>query len=159
MSDQESTDFRRGYQQGRFDEGLSWHQEKLREQARADGPEILRDGSDGGPILVRYEGNATISTVTKSSDPASILLRDGHRSTPTVHRRGCYICEDPEFALMGLPLCKPCPRCQLLGSPDPELPDGHVAADDCGCDACGLDVQDWYFGFAADITACAETNS
>jgi hypothetical protein len=43
-----------------------------------------------------------------------------------VHRDGCYICRDPEFAVMGLPLCRKCPRCA-----------GHIAADDEVCDDCG----------------------
>jgi hypothetical protein len=72
----------------------------------------------------------------RPSDPAYWMLEQGladpsKRSTPTVHRDGCYICEDPEFALMGLPLCYPCSKCG-----------GHVAADDSVCDACGHDQQD-----------------
>ena len=87
-------------------------------------------------------------TVTQPDDPAYMLLQDGFTSTPTVYKRGCYICEDPEFAQMGLPLCKPCPRCG-----------GHVAADDSQCDDCGLDELDWYMGFAQDLAYCKETNS
>lgn len=87
-------------------------------------------------------------TVTQPDDPAYALLQDGYTSKPTIYRQGCYICEDPEFAQMGLPLCKPCPRCG-----------GHVAADDSECDDCGLDTMDWYCGFAADLAACKETNS
>jgi hypothetical protein len=64
------------------------------------------------------------------NDPARILLEDDYTSTPTVHRPGCYICEDPEFAQMGLPLCYPCHKCG-----------GHVAADDCVCDDCGEDQR------------------
>jgi hypothetical protein len=48
----------------------------------------------------------TESTQMKTSDPAYWMLKDGHRSTPTIHRDGCYICDDPEFAAMGLPLCR-----------------------------------------------------
>jgi hypothetical protein len=88
-------------------------------------------------------------TVTQPDDPAYRLLMDPNiKSTPTVYKRGCYICEDPEFAQMGLPLCKPCPRCG-----------GHVAADDVECDDCHLDTYDWYCGFAADLNSCVETNS
>jgi hypothetical protein len=47
-------------------------------------------------------------------------------STTTVFKEGCYICEDPEFAQMGMPLCYACQFC-----------DGHVAADDVVCDDCG----------------------
>jgi len=43
---------------------------------------------------------------------------------------GCYICQDPEFALMGMPLCRKCPACG-----------GHVQADDTVCWQCGLDDQ------------------
>jgi hypothetical protein len=45
-----------------------------------------------------------------------------------VYKVGCYICEDPSFARMGLPLCRPCAKCG-----------GHVAADDTVCDDCGHD--------------------
>lgn len=65
----------------------------------------------------------------KPDDPAYHLLTDGSTTTPVVHRAGCYICEDPEFAQMGLPLCQQCPKC----------PNGHIAADDSVCDDCGHD--------------------
>jgi hypothetical protein len=69
----------------------------------------------------------------KPSDPAYWMLEEGlsdpsKRSTPTVHRDGCYICDDPEFSLMGLPLCF---GCHVCGE--------HVAADDCVCEECGHD--------------------
>ena len=73
----------------------------------------------------------------KPSDPAYWMLEQGladpsKRSTTTVRaKRDCYICRDPEFALMGLPLCYPCVKCN-----------GHVAADDCVCDDCGFDQRD-----------------
>ena len=47
-------------------------------------------------------------------------------STPTIYREGCYICDDPDFSRMGLPLCFACRFCG-----------GHVAADDDKCDDCG----------------------
>lgn len=67
------------------------------------------------------------------SDPAYFLLEQGlkdpsKRSTSTVFSETCYICNDPEFALMGLPLCQPCSDCG-----------GHVAADDAFCDDCEAD--------------------
>lgn len=67
------------------------------------------------------------------NDPAYWMLEQGRndpskRSTTTVHRDGCYICEDPEFSLMGLPLCWPCEKCG-----------GHVPADDTRCDVCEHD--------------------
>lgn len=66
-------------------------------------------------------------------DPAEWMLYDGFTSTPVVHKTGCYICEDPEFALMGLPLCRVCPECG-----------GHIAADDSVCDDCGYDEYEAY---------------
>jgi hypothetical protein len=68
----------------------------------------------------------------KKDDPAYWMLDQGlrdksKRSTTTVFKVGCYICEDPEFSLMGLPLCYPCNKC------------GGVAADDSVCDECGKD--------------------
>jgi len=74
-----------------------------------------------------------MSTKMKPSDPAYWMLFDGVETTPIVHMKGCYICEDPEFAQMGLPLCRKCPFCG-----------GHVAADDSVCDGCGRDEQDYY---------------
>jgi hypothetical protein len=66
------------------------------------------------------------SVAHRPHDPAFTLLLDGKHSVPRVHRRGCYICEDPEFAAMGMPLCMPCARCG-----------GHIPADDESCDDCG----------------------
>ena len=70
-------------------------------------------------------------TVTQPDDLAYRLLLDGYTTEPVVYRRGCYICEDPEFAQMGLPLCRTCGHCA-----------GHIAADDTRCDDCGLDGRD-----------------
>ena len=81
-------------------------------------------GEDCGGTCLRLTG----STQMRTDDPAYWMLRDGHTTTPTVRRAGCYICEDPEFAQMGLSLCRPCPHCG-----------GHVAADDVTCDDCGAD--------------------
>jgi hypothetical protein len=78
-----------------------------------------------------------MSAPMKSSDPAYWMLERGRndpsqRSVATApHRDGCYICEDPEFSLMGLPLCYACPYCK-----------GHVAADDTKCDDCGKDASE-----------------
>ena len=66
--------------------------------------------------------------LTRSDDPAFALLLDNFTSTPTTFRRGCYICEDHEYAQMGLPLCYKCDKCK-----------GHVPADDPTCDDCGHD--------------------
>lgn len=65
-----------------------------------------------------------------ASDPAQFLLRDEHVSTPKVFDPGCYICNDPEFAMMGMPLCFACESCG-----------GHVPADDVECGVCGVDQQ------------------
>lgn len=65
------------------------------------------------------------------NDSARWMLEDDFVSIPTVYKEGCYICEDPEFAAMGLPLCKSCKFCG-----------GHVSADDCVCDDCGKDQRD-----------------
>lgn len=70
-------------------------------------------------------------TVTQPTDPAYALLKGGHTTTPVIFRVGCYICEDPEFAQMGLPLCTICPFCEF----------GHVAADNSVCDDCGGDTR------------------
>lgn len=80
------------------------------------------------PIIRPSDGSGIPITVTRKDDPAYALLQDDVTSTPVVHRQGCYICEDPEFAQMGLPLCR---RCQSCG--------GHVAADSTVCDECGHD--------------------
>ncbi len=62
------------------------------------------------------------------NDPAYHLLSDGVTSTPnlSIYRKNCYICTDPEFAQLGLPLCRACPECKT----------GHIAADDTACDNC-----------------------
>ena len=48
-------------------------------------------------------------------------------STPIVYDPTCYICRDPDYARMGLPLCYPCPECE-----------GHIAADEGECQSCGF---------------------
>ena len=75
-------------------------------------------------------GKSVPIAVTKRGDPAYFLLHNGVTTKPVVYKKGCYICEDPEFSRMGLPLCTACPACG-----------GHVAADDTVCDECGLDSQ------------------
>lgn len=67
-----------------------------------------------------------MSKPMSSDDPAYFLLNGPH-SRPTIFKQGCYICEDIEFALMGLPLCRKCEHCG-----------GHIAADDVRCDDCGM---------------------
>lgn len=67
-------------------------------------------------------------------DPAYWMLDNPAipRTPKTIHKPGCYICEDSEFARMGLPLCTPCAACKT----------GHVAADDTECDSCGADAYE-----------------
>jgi hypothetical protein len=77
-------------------------------------------------------------TVTQPHDLAFKLLTDGYTTTPKVHEDSCYICEDPEFAQMGLPLCRPCPKCTT----DEKDPKGHVPADDTTCTTCGYDEME-----------------
>lgn len=75
-----------------------------------------------------------MSRPMRPDDPAYWMLEQGRadpskRSVQTApHRDGCYICEDPEFSLMGLPLCFACEKCK-----------GHVPADDTVCSDCGHD--------------------
>ena len=83
-----------------------------------------------------------MSIPLRREDPAYFLLEQGrrearetpdqfqHRSKPTIFRADCYICRDPEFALMGMPLCFPCHACG-----------GHVPADEYICDDCGHEIQ------------------
>jgi len=69
----------------------------------------------------------------KPNDPAYWMLFDGFESKPNleIYDPDCYICNDPEFAQMGLPLCKPCLICGA-----------HVAADDYICNDGHVQPQD-----------------
>lgn len=78
-----------------------------------------------------------MSEKMRPSDPAYWMLKDDFISTREVYREHCYICEDPEFAQMGLPLCNPCPYCISEGK------EGHVPADDECCDDCGKSLREW----------------
>lgn len=69
----------------------------------------------------------------RPDDPAYFLLKDEAVSKPRVHRDGCYICEDMEFARMGLPLCTSCCICSAKAGKTA----GHIPADDNECDDCG----------------------
>ena len=74
-----------------------------------------------------------MSVPLKKSDPCYWMLEEGlndpsKRSSTEVFDEHCYICRDPEFALMGLPLCFPCSKCG-----------GHVPADDTVCTDCDFD--------------------
>jgi len=68
-----------------------------------------------------------MSVPMRKDDPAYWLLEEGlsgkrEIKVSKVYDSNCYICNDPEFALMGLPLCYPCILCGA-----------HVAADDEVC--------------------------
>ncbi len=87
-------------------------------------------------VAVATGRRCIVSVPMKKSDPAYFLLEQGlkdpsKRSVTTVYESDCYICRDPEFALMGMPLCFPCSKCQ-----------GHVPADDSVCTDCGHDQCD-----------------
>lgn len=77
-----------------------------------------------------------MSLPLKPTDPCYWMLEEGlkdpsKRSVQTAPKRDdCYICRDPEFSLMGLPLCYACPSCK-----------GHVPADDSRCSDCGKAVE------------------
>jgi hypothetical protein len=71
---------------------------------------------------------------TQDTDPAAWMLHDSFTSTPVVYSDGCYICRDPEFAQMGLPLCRRCPECVRQGRGS-----GHIPADDTECTDCGYE--------------------
>ena len=65
-----------------------------------------------------------MSIPMKPNDPAYWMLTDGFESKPIleIFDKNCYICNDQEFAQMGLPLCYPCIICGA-----------HVPADDYVC--------------------------
>lgn len=164
------------YERGRFDGAYDAHvdAERTRNLGQAPGyPDGVDVRPGQGERVVWEAGGALWTegaldpsvpvTVTRSEDPASMLLRDGHRSVPKVADRSCYICNDPEFAAMGLPLCKPCPMCAanaaLQGLPPGHY--GHVPADDIQCSVCGYDGEydEHMGGFSLDLLFCRETNS
>lgn len=126
------------------------------EQLPADVQERLRN------LAAQAQATGNASIAANPSDPAFWMLLDGHPSTPVVHNDRCYICRDPEFAAMGMPLCTPCPWCVrekmelcpachgTRGLPDGPLCEacrlqgysgtlGHIAADDTVCDECGYE--------------------
>jgi len=96
----------------------------------------------------RRAGDASVAA--NPSDPAFWMLLDGKTSTAVVYLKGCYICEDPEFAQMGLPLCRPCPECLRA-----QRSMGHVPADDDTCDECGEQDGPWNYDEEGLITGLA----
>jgi hypothetical protein len=92
----------------------------------------IEDFGKWTPEYTTSEHGLTI-TVTQPEDPAYALLLDDRVTVPnkSIHRNDCYICEDPEFARMGLPLCHACYDCG-----------GHVPADDIYCWDCNADQRE-----------------
>lgn len=81
-------------------------------------------------------------------DPAHFLLDKAPVTTQKVHRKGCYICEDREFARMGLPLCQLCCACAALDKV------GHIPGDDAECDDCGHTLCDDCMSLPAQEGIC-----
>lgn len=94
---------------------------------------VLANGEEHETSLLS-QASGDLKLGTQDTDPAAWMLHDGKTSTPVVFRSGCYICEDPEFAQMGLPLCRKCPECVRQGRGP-----GHIAADETACDECGYE--------------------
>ena len=92
---------------------------------------VLANGEEHETSLLS-QASGDLKLATQDADPAAWMLHDGKTSTPVVFRAGCYICEDPEFAQMGLPLCRKCPECVRQGRGP-----GHIPADGGKCDECG----------------------
>jgi hypothetical protein len=89
-----------------------------------------------------------MSVPMRKDDPAYFLLEQGlknpeKQSVKRVYDSSCYICRDPEFALMGLPVCKPCPVPVTADNGIVTECGAHWAADDPDCDA-GHSVQGYY---------------
>lgn len=82
------------------------------------------------PLFTSSPTNPDIQvTVTHPDDPASVLFKIATPTVLTVYKRTCYICNDPEFAAMGMSVCTACEGCG-----------GHIAADDVTCDDCGESI-------------------
>jgi len=88
----------------------------------------------------------------KPDDPAYWMLQSEFTTTPTVHQAGCYICEDPEFAQMGMPLCYPCPLC----TGEQGMAAGHVPADDTVCTVCDRDTYPPQFDSDGDVPSITD---
>lgn len=79
-------------------------------------------------------------TGDKLTTAEAILFEDGYTSTSNAeYDSRCYICRDPDFSAMGLPLCRTCDECKNRGEPRRQ---GHVPADDTVCTICGTDEHD-----------------
>ena len=83
-------------------------------------------------------GESLQTLISKLADDIGIEMNDndpcGFKHLPEeqwsksdVYHPNCYICNDPDFATHGMPLCFACSECG-----------GHVSADDDVCDVCGF---------------------
>lgn len=84
-----------------------------------------------------------MSVKMRPDDPCYWMLFDDVETTPVIYDPDCYICNDPEFARMGLPLCRKCPYCG-----------GHVPADDDVCTNCGGNERTFYEQETIELEVC-----
>lgn len=95
---------------------------------------------DSVPVDQRYKVDPTplpLNMAARANTAVEqVMLLDGITSKPEVYSSKCYICRDPEFAAMGLPLCRACPVCSSLTEKK-----GHIPADDSVCTICGYDAE------------------
>lgn len=100
--------------------------------------------------------NRNQHTHTATTDPAYALLVDPNvfsTPDPDVYDEHCYICTDPEFAQMGMSLCRSCLICLREGRGA-----GHIPADDTECTACGAEDERYQEALAElDARKAAET--
>lgn len=84
-----------------------------------------------GPCEWIHEGQCTAPPGKCDASPdfgGLPVLPKSEQPVAGAYSPSCYICRDPSFKAMGLPLCR---RCRFCG--------GHIAADDVVCDDCGRD--------------------
>lgn len=84
----------------------------------------------------------------RPQDPAYFMLDTAPVTPQRVNRKGCYICEDREFARMGLPLCGLCCACAASNKV------GHIPADDPECEDCGHDECEACRDVPAQLNIC-----
>jgi hypothetical protein len=109
---------------------LTADQEKERERAEEGLAEVVA-------LEDAWRATEGLTPCTKPHDLAHQLLLDGKTSSTNVYDANCYICRDPEFSEMGLPLCRECPDCK-----EHERGLGHVPADEDECTVCGFNERE-----------------